>query len=615
MPLRRGKALIFSLVAAAALPIAQSISGPTPAIAERRSEENAVTSAEDAFGFAAGREQLGLYGSQDVRGFSPLAAGNARIEGLYFDPVAEPNSRLAASTTIRVGLSAQSAPLIAPTGIVDYGLRLPGNLRTASILAGADGWGSASIEADAAVPLDAGSLSLGLGGAFGRLEFGDGTRETINSQGLILRWRPDDEVDATSFWSRSEARDATPSAVSISDDALPPLAMRRRFDGPAWARVAQTEELAGLIFKGDIAPGLLVSIGAFHSHQAMPVSFSLLRKDFEDDGFRQVVIAEPPKRTSSNSGEARLTRVFRNGDQQHQVHVSLRERDRAQSYGGGDIVDLGRFEAGGPIDVPRPDFNFGPSAHDRVRQQSLGLAYQGRFGAMGTAGISLQRTRYRKHSQQPGAPIVRSRSREWLLSGGGTLQVMRTVSLYGSYAEGLEESEPAPTNAVNRGEPVPAIRTRQLDAGLRWQITPGLSAVLGAFQLDKPYFSLNSDSQYARLGTIRNRGVELSLAGALTPRMNIVAGTLLQDPIVIGREAEEGDRRPSCWPADAHLHPCPGLADAGERSVGGSVRRLPQPRSLDDGQSHLDSRSNAVLDRGALPFPPGPEQCNVPSYR
>lgn len=60
----------------------------------RRASENVVTEAEDAFGFSVGRESIGLYSSSNVRGFSPLAAGNVRIEGLYFDPYLTLMSRL-----------------------------------------------------------------------------------------------------------------------------------------------------------------------------------------------------------------------------------------------------------------------------------------------------------------------------------------------------------------------------------------------------------------------------------------------------------------------------------------------------------------------------------------
>jgi len=47
-----------------------------PAFGQSRSDENAVTQAEDAFGFSVGREALGIYNAGNARGFSPAAAGN-----------------------------------------------------------------------------------------------------------------------------------------------------------------------------------------------------------------------------------------------------------------------------------------------------------------------------------------------------------------------------------------------------------------------------------------------------------------------------------------------------------------------------------------------------------
>ena len=48
-------------------------------------EENVTTESEDAFGRSIGNESIGIYNEGDVRGFSPIEAGNVRIEGLYFD--------------------------------------------------------------------------------------------------------------------------------------------------------------------------------------------------------------------------------------------------------------------------------------------------------------------------------------------------------------------------------------------------------------------------------------------------------------------------------------------------------------------------------------------------
>lgn len=101
------------------------VSGSGTALCQARSDDNAVTQAEDAFGFSIGRESLGIYSASDVRGFSPSAAGNLRIDGLYFDEAYPLQSTVLGSTSIKVGLSAQGYPFAAPSGIVDKSLRRP----------------------------------------------------------------------------------------------------------------------------------------------------------------------------------------------------------------------------------------------------------------------------------------------------------------------------------------------------------------------------------------------------------------------------------------------------------------------------------------------------------
>src|SRR3954467_4766791 len=90
----------------------------TAAIAPRTTD-NATTQSTDAFGKRVGDEQIGIYNPYDVRGFSAVEAGNARIEGLYFAQQANPNDRLIDGSTVRVGISAQGYPFPAPTGIAD----------------------------------------------------------------------------------------------------------------------------------------------------------------------------------------------------------------------------------------------------------------------------------------------------------------------------------------------------------------------------------------------------------------------------------------------------------------------------------------------------------------
>src|SRR3954465_15869110 len=108
---------------ALAVALAVTCSGPGWA---QRAGENAVTSADDAFGTSVGNEQIGLYSSDEVRGFSPGAAGNIRIDGLYLGGLFIGNPRLLAGTSVKVGLTAQGYPFPAPTGIVELSLRPAG---------------------------------------------------------------------------------------------------------------------------------------------------------------------------------------------------------------------------------------------------------------------------------------------------------------------------------------------------------------------------------------------------------------------------------------------------------------------------------------------------------
>ena len=43
--------------------------------------DNAVTSADDAFGNNVGTENIGLYNALEVRGLSAIDAGNVRLDG------------------------------------------------------------------------------------------------------------------------------------------------------------------------------------------------------------------------------------------------------------------------------------------------------------------------------------------------------------------------------------------------------------------------------------------------------------------------------------------------------------------------------------------------------
>jgi iron complex outermembrane receptor protein len=94
-------------------------------VAQPSVNTDVASSADGAFGITLGPETLGLYSPASVRGFSPLAADNVRLDGLYFDQQSDMFDRLVIDTRMRVRISALNFPWPAPTGIVDYTLREP----------------------------------------------------------------------------------------------------------------------------------------------------------------------------------------------------------------------------------------------------------------------------------------------------------------------------------------------------------------------------------------------------------------------------------------------------------------------------------------------------------
>jgi hypothetical protein len=100
---------------------------PQKAAHAQHATDDPLATANDAFGLTLGLESIGLYGPGGIRGFNPQSAGNVRIDGLYFDQQGALSNRVVEGSTIRIGVSEIGYAFPAPTGIVDYDLRHPGN--------------------------------------------------------------------------------------------------------------------------------------------------------------------------------------------------------------------------------------------------------------------------------------------------------------------------------------------------------------------------------------------------------------------------------------------------------------------------------------------------------
>lgn len=515
---------------------------PTPAVAPaagNRAGENAVRGADDAFGTTIGREEIGLYGAEDIRGFSPVAAGNVRIDGLYFDPVAFPSDRISGATTIRVGPSALGSPFPAPTGIVDIGLRLPEDETAASALISADSFGGVQGELDMALALTD-RFSIGAGVTWGNGRFVNNTVSQTREAALIANWRPAPGVQLVPFISLTRVpRDDVGPAFLPAGDVLPPDPPRRRLIGPDWVQSRNTGVNAGAILDWTLRPDWQLKAGLFRSSLSFGQDFSNLLIGVQPDGrARQRVLADPRLFFVSTSGEVRLTRSISDGPRRHRLHVAVRGRSAFRRFGGSDTIDLGDTTIATIGTAPRPVFNFGPQEEDRVQQWTGALGYEGDWQGVGALSLGLQKSDYAKRIGLPGLKTATDAA-PWLVNANAAVRLAGRTELYGGFVTGIEESGVAPENASNRNEALPAIITRQFDAGLRQKLGP-VTLVAGLFQLSKPYFNIDPASRFGALGRVVSRGLETSVSGPVTPSLSLVAGAVVSDPQVTGDAVARG---------------------------------------------------------------------------
>ena len=523
---------------------------PHAACAQRASD-NVTTQSGDAFGKSVGNEKSGLYESDDVRGFSPVDAGNVRLEGLYFDQVDRVSTRLVDGSTIRVGPASLHYPFPAPTGLVDYSLTQPRAKPSYSMTLdtgspNALGLGG-SIEFKQ--PLD--GARLGLSGGFGfrnahRTEGGTGIIRTF---GGTLAWHPAPGAEvllfAGDFRFRSDEARAT---LFLTGTAGPPRLKRGQDLSQSWTGRNADTWVWGGIAKFPLTGNLRIESGLFYTRRDLHTSFADLYTGVQANGTTSGhrIVADAGSFDASLSGETRLVRQWRSGSLSQQVIVSLRGRHKVRRFGGAASFQFGPSTLLAPTALPEPAYAIGSKNRDRVDQLTYGLAYSVVSARGFSFDAGLSRSAYTKAVDfaDPLAPDPVSRDRPMLWNVSASYALTGWATLYAGASHGQEEALIAPDVAVNRAEAPPAIRTRQTEAGVKLGLTPKLTLIAGLFSITKPYYNLDSGLRYRQLGSLNHRGIELSLTGQLVPGLNVVGGLLLLDPKISGEAVTSGQIGP-----------------------------------------------------------------------
>ena len=501
------------------------------------------TSSNDAFGRLVGLESIGLYDEGQVRGFNLENAGNYRIEGNYYARVSAPLYLIREATTVRIGVNALRYDFPAPSGVVEYDLRRPQPGASLSIETGRRAYSGPFADVVGNWGRDNGTLGVIAAVNLAPWQrYANGAGGDFYGAGAVGRWSPVPSVKLTAFGSVTDwAADPDIGFVPLGE-FLPPKVKRGVLRNQRWAKFDNRRQNVGLFGSAELGSGWKLSGGVFHSAQQFNRDdFNLAEVANPDGDYHALAFVSPPRSAASQSGSLLLERSWGTDKLRHRLVATVRLRETVNRNTPSLQFDVGDSNLGGSFPlIPEPEFTI-EDRHvvDRTRQKTVGVGYRIGIGGRLELRADLQKTDYSKTRTALDGAETSGRSKPWLYSASALFGVTPKLTVFGSYSRGLEESGVAPNSATNRGEVLPTVLATQRELGTRYSFTPSLSLIAGLFDTRKPTPGLSPDGRFDLVGEVRHRGFEASLAGALTPRLNIVAGVMILDATLSGPLVEQ----------------------------------------------------------------------------
>ena len=454
------------------------------------------------------------------------------------------------------GASALYYGFTSPSGVVNFVTKRAGSTPVSSLGLSVDQYGSAVATADIGRRFgDNGEYGLRINAAGGTLGsymdgVGNGNRAFLSA---AFDWRVTQRLTLKADFEHERRRTTEqvgiqlPAAVG-GTIALPAAVDPKKLVGPSWARF-QTETTNAQL-RADYALSddwsLTVEAGRAHTERErnLPV--------FRFNGNTAAAVATGAGSIRGNSQRTDVTS----------------ELLRAELFG---TLRTGAVRHEVTLGASRTDFS-----QDPVYQRAYTIASQNLYrpSAPGTAAwgaVPTAPTTAALDTRDTGLYLVdrMQLSSQWQLIGGlrhssyrsdqGTdhYDVTKTtplaalvckptdrLSVYASYAQGLEPGEAGPAGTVNEAQRLQPGVSKQKEIGLRWLAGNGTLWSAALFDIAQPGYYTNAANVYVADGTKRYTGLELSAQGQLSRQLGWQASAQWLDPRFEGIGLAYDGKRP-----------------------------------------------------------------------
>lgn len=486
----------------------------------------------------------GYYDSVSIRGLELNNWTSYHRNGLLFANQAKTPLENVERVEVLRGLSGFAQGFAAPGGAVNYVTERPTSTWQRRVELATDGFGSWLPGLDIGGPLTAdGRLGVRINAAGGREKFFVAGAKSDRAFGSVaLDWLPLDTV-SVKLDAQLDRRDGPtqPSLRLDTDGHLPKDVNPTRFLGQSWATYKTRTREFGLDVEWRLADSWRIGLKANDAHLYRD-DLGPAIEDIQPNGdFTLFEYKSTDESRSSRNAELALRGELLLWDARHDVVFGVSQRRLVARFGDSVYQPAGTSNIYQPVELPDPG-SVAPASYTAVQNRDRGvfisdfIAFNERWQAL--LGLRYSKVDfesvfdvpYRKGISTPTVALI--------------YKPVANMSIYGSYAEGLEQGSSAPIGAENANQQLRPITAKQREIGVKGEWMNGaLTGSAAVFDTEVPLAYLDAASNvFDYLGTRRHRGLEVTVTGAAWRGSRVNAGFVLLDAKTVDADvaADEG---------------------------------------------------------------------------
>ncbi|MGS0740588.1 TonB-dependent siderophore receptor [Glaciimonas sp. GG7] len=490
---------------------------------------------------------LGYYENFSIRGFSLDLASSYQLDGMTIS--GEQNVALENKERVEVlaGLAGLQGGMAAPGGLINYVSKRPADVR--SITLGTDSRGSRYLAADVGTLFgEQKQFGLRVNAAHeGMNTYVDGVDGNRNFVSLAADWviSPSATLQMNIENQHSQQL-SVPGYQLLGGTVIPSnVSPSRLLGGQPWSKPVTMDSVnANVRLDVDINSDWHASLAASRSRVVIDDNST-----FPYGCFYVSTCSTPPQYFSANGDfdiyDYRFPNDTRRNDQVQAVlqgkinlgairhdltlGVSSLRRTVSLSDGVNDYVGSDNIYNPTPL-VFDPSANT-PSASTRrldSRQQGLFALDRVQLSERWQVQVGARQVWLRENAFDDTGATTRTTDKSMLLPQLALIyKPQAAMTLYTSYSKGLTMGGQAPFWVTNSSEFLAPTVSRQIEAGIKFDVSERLLLSAALFQMTKPYEypKPNGDDTltYVQQGTQTNKGIELSAAGQVSKRLRLTA--------------------------------------------------------------------------------------------